>query len=104
VVRSSRFKQDLPPLNGTIQRTTVEATKYYVVVKVFTDFTAADKYKRELRGEKYNADLFYYEKDRRYYVHVFETNKSAEAHQEARNLKTYTKLKTARVVTIQKKQ
>ena len=102
--RSSRFKQEIPPLNNTVQLTTVAKTKYYVVVKVFTDFKAADNYKKELRGEKYNANVFYYEKDRKYYVHVLETEKSSEAHQEVRNLKTYTKLNSARVLTIEAKK
>jgi hypothetical protein len=104
VERSSRFKQEIPPLNSGIQRTTVNSTKYYVVIKVFTDFTAADKYKLELRGDKFNANVFYYEKDRKYYVHILETEKSAEAHQEVRNLKTFTKLNTARVLTIEPKK
>ena len=103
-LRSSRFKQEVPPLNSGIQLTTVNKTKYYVVAKVFSDFTSADKYKQELRGEKFNANVFYYEKDRKYYVHVLETEKSAEAHQEVRNLKTYTKLKTPRVLTIEPKK
>ena len=102
--RSSRFKQEIPPLNNTVQLTTVAKTKYYVVVKVFTDFKAADNYKQELRGEKYNANVFYYEKDRKYYVHVLETEKSSEAHQEVRNLKTYTELNSARVLTIEAKK
>lgn len=101
VVHSSRFKQEIPPLNSGVQRTTVSATKYYVVIKVFPDFTSADHYKQELRNDKFNANVFYYEKDRRYYVHVLETEKASDAHQEVRNLKTYTKLKTARVLTIQ---
>lgn len=101
VQRSSRFKQEVPPLNSTIQLTTVNKTKYYVVIKVFTDFTSADKYKQELRNEKFNANVFYYEKDRKYYVHILETEKSAEAHQEVRNLKTYTKLNSPRVLTIE---
>jgi type IX secretion system PorP/SprF family membrane protein len=104
IERSSRFKQEIPPLNSSIQRTTVSTTKYFVVVKVFTDFTAADKYKQELRGDKFNANVFYYEKDRKYYVHILETEKSSEAHQEVRNLKTYTKLNTARVLTIEPKK
>lgn len=102
--RSSRFKQEVPPLNSGIQLATVSKTKYYVVVKVFVDFTSADKHKQELRQEKFNADVFYYEKDRKYYVHVLETEKSAEAYQEVRNLKTYTKLNGARVLTIEPKQ
>ncbi len=104
VTHSSRFKQEVPPLNSAIQTTTVAKAKYYVVIKVFPDFTAADKYKQELRDEKYNSNVFYYEKDRRYYVHILETEKAAEAHQEVRNLKTYTKLKTARVLAIDPKK
>ena len=101
---SSRFKHEIPPLNNAVQLTTVAKTKYYVVVKVFPDFTSADHYKEELRGEKFNANLFYYEKDRKYYVHILETEKAPDAHQEVRNLKTYTKLKTARVLTIEPKK
>ena len=104
IQHSSRFKQEVPPLNNAIQLTTVAKTKYYVVIKVFPDFTAADKYKKALRDEKFNANLFYYEKDRKYYVHVLETEKSSEAHQEVRNLKTYTKLKAPRVLTIEPKK
>lgn len=101
VTHSSRFKQEVPPLNSAIQTTTAAKAKFYVVIKVFPDFTSADQYKQELRNDKYNANVFYYEKDRRYYVHILETEKSAEAHQEVRNLKTYTKLKTARVLAIE---
>jgi hypothetical protein len=104
IQHSSRFKQEVPPINSSIQLTTVSQTKYYVVIKVFPDFTAADKYKQELRDDKFNANVFYYEKDRKYYVHILETTKSAEAHQEVRNLKTYTKLKTAKVLTIDPKK
>lgn len=104
VVRTSRFKQEIPPLNSSIQLSTVSQAKYYVVVRVFTDFTSADNYKQELRADKFNANVFYYEKDRKYYVHVLETTKSSEAHQEVRNLKTYTKLNSARVLTLEPKQ
>lgn len=103
VQRSSRFKGEIPPLRNTIQLTTVPKTKYYVVIKVFSDFTSADKYKKELLSEKFNANVFYYEKDRKYYVHILETEKSSEAHQEVRNLKTYTKLNSAKVLTIEPK-
>lgn len=95
----ARFRSDIPPLNTPQQRTTAEKTKYYVVVRVFTDFTSADKHKLELRADKFNANVLYNEKDRRYYVHVFETEKASEAHQEVRNLKAFTKLKTVRVIT-----
>lgn len=101
---SSRFKSEIPPLNSGIQLTTATQTKYYVVIKVFPDFASADKFKQDLRKEKFNANVFYFEKDRKYYVHILETEKASEAHQEVRNLKTYTKLKTARVLTIEPKK
>jgi hypothetical protein len=102
-LHSARFKQEIPPLHG-VQVTSEAKTKYYVVIKVFTDFTSADKYKKELRDQKFNASLFYFEKDRKYYVHVFETEKSAEAFEEVRNLKAFTKLNTARVLTVEAKK
>jgi type IX secretion system PorP/SprF family membrane protein len=74
--------------------------KYYVVIRSFADFTSADTYKKKLIEQKYNANVFYNENDKKYYVHVFESSKSAEAHEEARNLKHYSKLKEARVLTI----
>ena len=97
---TARFQQDIPPLDNTIQLTTEAKKKYYVVIKVFADFTSADRFKKELRDQKFNAHLFYYEKDRKYYVHIFETEKSSEAYEEVRNLKTFTKVKGARVLTI----
>lgn len=101
---SARFKQEIPSLHE-VQKTTTEAKKkYYVVIKVFGDFTSADRFKKEMRDQKYNAQLFYYEKDRKYYVHIFETEKSAEAFEEVRNLKTFTKLKEVRVLTVEPKK
>jgi type IX secretion system PorP/SprF family membrane protein len=74
--------------------------QYYVVIRAFADFAGADVYKKKLINDKYNADIYYHEKDRKYYVHVLKTKKSSEAYEEARNLKNYTKLKDARVIVI----
>jgi type IX secretion system PorP/SprF family membrane protein len=73
---------------------------YFVVINVFPDFNKADAFKRKLVGDKFNADIFYNPADRKYYVHVLETVKASEAHEEIRNLKTYTKLKTARLLVV----
>jgi type IX secretion system PorP/SprF family membrane protein len=78
--------------------------KFYVVIRSSADFTSADTYKRKLIEQKYNANVFYNQADKKYYVHVFETLKSAEAHEEARNLKNYSKLKEARVLTVTLKE
>jgi type IX secretion system PorP/SprF family membrane protein len=74
--------------------------RYYVVVRTLADFAAADAYKRKMLNDKYNAEIFYYPKDKRYHVHIFSTLKSAEAYQEVRNLKNYTKIKDARVLVV----
>ncbi len=102
--RSARFKQEIPDLHEVLPTAPEASKKYYVVIKVFGDFTSADRFKKELRGQKLNAQLFYYEKDRKYYVHIFETEKSSEAFEEVRNLKTFTKLKEARVLTVEPKK
>lgn len=74
--------------------------KYYVVIKLFNDFTQADNFKKKLIGDKFNAEIFYNPQDKKYYVHVLETLKASEAHEEIRNLKTYTKLKDARLLVV----
>jgi type IX secretion system PorP/SprF family membrane protein len=118
--KQKRFKRAIPLLRSTIKTTNEQHTarfqstvedpdeikdedakkKYYVVVRQFGDFTGADAYKKKLIEQKYNANIFYYEKDRKYYVHVLETTKQSEASEEARNLKNYTKLTDARVLTV----
>lgn len=96
---SARFQhKDEDP--DAIHRQNSVKKKYYVVIRAFADFTAADAYKKKLLEQKYNAQVFYNEGDKKFYVHVFETVKSAEAHEEARNLKNYSKLKDARVLTV----
>jgi hypothetical protein len=72
-----------------------------VVLKGFADFNTADTYKKKILEQKYNADIFYYEKEKKFYVYVFQTTKASEATEEARNLKNYTKLKEARVLTVE---
>jgi type IX secretion system PorP/SprF family membrane protein len=95
----ARFQQSVEDTDQ-VETQEDDKKKYYVVIKVFSDFNSADQYKKKLVGEKYNANIFYNEKDRKYYVHVLETSKASDAHEEAKNLKTFTKLKDARVLII----
>lgn len=98
---TARFQESTEDPNAINQTPTEEAKKkYYVVIRMFNDFTAADGYKRKLIGDKFNAEIFYNPADKKYYVHVLETTKASEAHEEVRNLKTYTKLKDARVLIV----
>lgn len=74
--------------------------KFYVILRGFGDFTSADNYKKKILEQKFNADIFYHEKEKKFYVFVFQSTKAGEAHEEARNLKNYTKLKEARVLEV----
>ena len=98
---TARFQQTVEDTDNIGENKKTEKKTYYVVIKVFPDFTGADAFKKKLIEQKYNADIFYYPKDKKYYVHVLESTKSSEAYEEARNLKNYTKLKEARVLTVE---
>lgn len=97
---TARFQETAADPNAISQQSGEVKKKYYVIIKVFNDFTSADVYKRKLVGEKFNAEVFYNASDKKYYVHVLETLKSSEAYEEVRNLKNYTKLKEARVLIV----
>lgn len=97
---TARFQESVEDPDQINQQTGEIKKKYYVVIKVYNDFTAADVYKKKLITDKFNAEIFYNPQDKKYYVHVLETLKAAEAHEEVRNLKTYTKLKDARVLIV----
>lgn len=97
---TARFQESTEDPDQIKQTSEETKKKYFVVIKIFNDFTAADVYKRKLIADKFNAEIFYNPQDKKYYVHVLETLKAAEAHEEVRNLKTYTKLKDARVMIV----
>jgi type IX secretion system PorP/SprF family membrane protein len=97
---TARFQDTGSDPNAISKEEGVAKKKYYVVIRTFNDFTQADNYKKKLIGEKFNAEIFYNPQDKKYYVHVLETVKASEAHEEIRNLKTYTKLKDARLLVV----
>lgn len=77
-----------------------EKRRYYVYVKSFADFNQADDFKKKLIAQKFNGQIFFHPKTKQYYVFTFETLKVSEANEEVKNLKTYTKLKEAKVLTV----
>ena len=97
---TARFQDTKNDPDQINQEENTAKKKYYVVIRSFSDFTAADNYKKKLIGYKFNAEIFYNPQDKKYYVHVLETIKASEAHEEIRNLKTYTKLKEARLLVV----
>lgn len=96
---TARFQEDVEDPDN-ITREEVKKKTYYVVIRAFADFTQADAYKKKLIEQKFNANVFYYEKEKKYYVHVLETSKAGDANEEVKNLKNYTRLKEARVLTV----
>ena len=100
----ARFQHETGNPETVLKENQEEARKrYYVVIRAFADFSAADEYKKKLIAEKYNAQVYYYPKNKKYHVHVFSSLKSSEAYEEARNLKLYTKLKLATVLVAEEK-
>lgn len=97
----ARFQESQEDPDNINNPDNAKKKKYYVVIKGFADFNGADAYKKKLVDEKYNADIFYHEKDRKFYVFVYSSLKSSEAYEEARNLKNFTKLKDAHVVIVE---
>lgn len=77
-----------------------EKRRFYVYIKSFPDFARAEDFKKKLVNQKYNGQIFFFPKTKLYYVFTFETLKAAEANEEVKNLKAYTKLKEAKVLTV----
>ena len=97
---TARFQDTSNDPNQLNTEQSTAKKRYFVVIKLFNDFTQADIYKKKLISEKFNAEIFYNPQDKKYYVHVLETEKASEAHEEIRNLKAYTKLKAARLLVV----
>jgi type IX secretion system PorP/SprF family membrane protein len=97
---TARFQESVEDPDQINQQQGAAKKKYFVVIRVFADFTQADNYKKKLITDKFNAEIFYNPQDKKYYVHVLETTKASDAHEEIRNLKTYTKLKEARLLVV----
>jgi len=91
----ARFQQPSESTNSATDTKT-----YYVVIRGFNDFTGADEYKGKLIDQKYNAQVYYHDKDKKFYVYVYASAKPSQAHHEARQLRNFTKLKEARVLTV----
>ncbi len=96
---TARFQETVDDPDN-INREETAKKKYYVVIRAFADFSQADTYKKKLISDKFNADIFYYAKEKKYYVHLLETIKQSDANEEVKNLKNYTKLKDARVLIV----
>ncbi len=96
----ARFQETVEDPDKISENKDPNKKTYLVVIKSFPDFTHADELKKKLRAEKYNAEIYYHPTDKKFYVHVLQTDKAAEANEEAKNLKSFTKLKEARVITV----
>lgn len=98
---TARFQQAENDPNAIDQKEDPGKKTYYVVLRAFNDFAGADVYKKKIVEQKFNADIFFNKEEKKFYVFVLSTQKASEAYEEARNLKTYTKLKEARVLVVQ---
>jgi type IX secretion system PorP/SprF family membrane protein len=90
----ARFEQQ----NPEAQASSAKRTSYYIVVKSFKDFTQADNYRLKLFRDKFNANIIFNKSDAAYHVFVYVSENLHDVHTEARNLKTFTKLKNVKVI------
>jgi hypothetical protein len=96
----ARFQETVEDPNAVSNEQKKDTKVYYVVIKSFPEFNQADEYKQKLRAEKFNADVFYNPADKKFHVHVLKTEKASEANEEVKSLKSFTKLKDARLMTV----
>lgn len=74
--------------------------RYYIYVKSFATFDQAEDLKRKLHEQKFNGQIYFHARNKQYYVYTFESANLNEANQELKNLKTYTKLKDVKLLTV----
>lgn len=98
VTHEARFRERTTDQEENVK--VEDRKRYYVYIKEFTEFDKAEDYKKKLIAQKYNGQIFFYPKNKRYYVYTFETIKVSEATEEVKALKTFTKLKDAKILTI----
>jgi len=98
ITHEARFRERTTDQEETVK--TEDRKRYYVYIKEFTEFDKAEDFKKKLIAQKYNGQIFFYPKNKHYYVYTFETIKVSEATEEVKALKTFTKLKEAKILTI----
>jgi type IX secretion system PorP/SprF family membrane protein len=98
----ARFQQENE--DDLLQTESPVMKRHYVVVKSFREFEQADLFKEKLITQKFNGNVIYNERDQLYHVYIYNSTKSSEAHAEARNVRSFTKLKQAKVITIEEKK
>jgi type IX secretion system PorP/SprF family membrane protein len=77
--------------------------RYYVYLKSFATFDQAEDFKKKIIAQKYNGQIYFHARNKQYYVYTYETTNATEANLELKNLKAYTKLKDAKLLSIVEK-
>lgn len=79
----------------------VKIKKYYVVIKSFKDFDAADTFVRRLEEKEIYANIFYNNADKRYHVYSYQTEKLKEANEQRKAIQELTNFKSVTIITVE---
>jgi len=98
--RQARFTQQDVQMGGSGEQS-VSGKKFYVVLKEFRNFDAADYFSRNLREkEELTTDIFYNKNNGVFYVYIYETESSKEANKEKKAVEELTRFKNVKIIII----
>ncbi|WMN11744.1 PorP/SprF family type IX secretion system membrane protein [Marivirga salinae] len=97
--KAPRFSSQDVQLGG--EEGQVQQKKYYVVVKEFRDFNAADRLVKKLKkDEDITADIFYNQKNGVYYVYIYETFSKRDANKDKKAAEELLNFKDIKVIVV----
>lgn len=102
----ARFSQEDVEQGGSADGQEEEKSSnktYYVVLKHFKDFNAADDFVSRMEENGLTTDIFYNKQDKRFYVFIFKTDKAKEANREKKAVQDLTKYKSVQIIIIENK-
>lgn len=100
--RQARYSANDISEGGGEDKGVTKLKKYYVVLKSFKDFNAADNFVRRMQEEReLYTNIFYSKVDKLYHVYVYQTYKLKEANEEKRAVQELTKYKSVTIITVE---
>ncbi|MCG8383932.1 MAG: PorP/SprF family type IX secretion system membrane protein [Cytophagales bacterium] len=73
---------------------------FYVVLKSFNNFNAADDLVRRLREQEIDTDIFYNQENKKFYVYIYKTSKIKEANAQRKAVQELTKFRSVTIITV----
>lgn len=95
---SARFNTETSSINTPSEN----GKKYYVVLKTFSQFEAADHYQIKIKKDSgISTDIYHNKKNNKFYVYIFKTTKNRDAKKELKAVEELTKFKRVQIIEIE---